>query len=713
MANKRIYRFSKTYTDGAEVHGDPKMILGGKGWSLQQMCKLGLPVPPGFTITTEVCNEYREADAPGQEKLLTDLLNEAMKTHVQELKKAFGFMPLVSVRSGAAISMPGMMDTILNVGLTDKTLPEWQKRIGDKPALDSYRRLIHMLGSTAFGIDDAKFEFQLASIKKQEAVETDQQLSKKALQGVIIRYKNVFKENTGTEFPQDLNQQLGFAIRAVFDSWQSERAVEYRKLNGISEDLGTACTIQAMVFGNMGDDSGSGVLFTRDPSTGDNVILAEYLANAQGEDVVAGIRTPDKLVIDTDTVVSEKVPWKVDLAAACQRLEEAYLDMVDLEFTVQKGELFILQSRVGKRSARAAFKIAVDLVEEQKIEIETALKRLTVDQFRAVRRPGVDPNFDVQPQEKGLATCPGVAVGKPVFSAEDAINCTEPCILVRHETMPDDIAGMAKAVGILTKTGGATSHAAVVARAMDKPCVVGCEGLDIEVLQATAEKVTICGTTGRVWVNHDVPVVDVSNSPEVKTVMQWCMDQMGAVEASLLDKPEDVPHRIIAAQWWGDENVLDVVLDSLTERENRKGVVLDFTPPWAMKHPADKLLDEAFSLADKEDVDFYHKVVHAVTVRAHKLSGLTIVGHFGGSHDLTSGWKKHGVMVPAAPKTVADLMGAYVATPSTDFIENVCGGTEAYEKLRRMMLDAGYSLSVVPDAVPPEYAAFTVLGKAG
>ena len=443
--------------------------------------------------------------------------------HMEWLKEQFGYMPLVSVRSGAPISMPGMLDTILNVGLTAHNFNEWAGRIGDRATADSQRRLIQMLGSTGYGVDMGVFDFQLASVKKEAGAKQDTDLTAAQLATVADRYQDAFSQNTGFKFPvNDAKEQLRVAIKAVFDSWMNPRAIEYRKLNKIDESMGTAVNVQAMVFGNMGDDSGTGVLFSRDPSTGQPVMMGEFLTNAQGEDVVAGIRTP----VDVHKMATLDGVWSnihgklVDL---CSELEVAYKDMVDIEFTVQKGELFVLQSRSGKRSARAAFRIATDMVKEGVIDVDTALTRLTADQFKAVRRPMIDPNFKVKPDVVGLPACPGVVFGKPVFTSEDAASCNEPCILVRHETDPDDIAGMAKAVGILTKTGGATSHAAVVARAMDKACVVGATELDLEHGWGGVVRVTIDGATGRVWFNKQVPVIDASADPAVRQVMNWCL----------------------------------------------------------------------------------------------------------------------------------------------------------------------------------------------
>lgn len=706
---KRIYRFSQKHCDiwDETELGNDANLLGGKGFGLVQMCGIGLPVPPGFTITTAVCNHYRKSTA--KDTLLQDLLEndsgnayESVLHCMEWLREQFGYMPLVSVRSGAPVSMPGMMDTILNVGLTSETFPEWSQRIGEKPALDSYRRLIQMLGSTAFGIDHDKFEFQLASVKKQAAVKSDTELSKKNLQDLIKRYKIVFKENAGTDFPDSMEMQLGFAIRAVFDSWMNPRAIEYRKLTKLCEDMGTAVNVQAMVFGNMGEDSGSGVLFSRDPSTGEPKIMGEYLRNAQGEDVVAGIRTPDKL----DTV---EATWCSELEQMTFKLEQHYKDMVDIEFTVQQGKLFILQSRVGKRSAMAAFKIAHDLVQEGVVTRDKALARLTTEQFKMVRRPSIDPSFKTKPHAVGLPACPGVAKGKPVFSAKDAINCTEPCILVTHETTPDDIAGMAKAVGILTQTGGATSHAAVVARAMDKPCVVGCTELDLSPEKwVNVHRLTIDGGTGRVWTGIDVPVVDSSDAHEIRAIMDWCMERMGWVEPSVLDRDDDRPHRIIAAHWWGDADVLEAVLDGLAAKDKLDGIAIDFLPPKKRLSADDLLLEGCFVDGPQADDQFETKVFSGLLGR-DDLKGLVVLNCPGGpaQHQLL---RKKGYVIPTRPKTVADLMQAAVGEPDQEFIENVIGGSDAWSKIREALKTAGFDMTTVPMAAPAEYAVFTVLG---
>lgn len=598
---KSVYRFSGDVCDWKGTdEKEAKTILGGKGAALVKMVQSGLNVPPGFTYTTNVCHEMA---SPKKATLAGIQLGASI--NMKWLTEKFGYRPLVSVRSGAPVSMPGMMDTILNVGLNKSNIGDWCDRIGVRAAYDSYRRLIQMLGATAYGVDKKLFDEALESVKKAWKAEADADLDSDAIAALSGMYEDIFAKAVGKPFPQDPMEQLMAAISAVFNSWQNPRAIEYRKLNKIDPAMGTACTVQAMVFGNMGNDSGTGVLFTRNPSTGENLIMGEFLQNAQGEDVVAGIRTPVALQ------EMDKLPgaWKSILhkiAVTCIELEESYKDMVDIEFTVQKGELFILQSRSGKRSARAAFKIAHDLVESGMIDKETAMKRLTKDQYKIVRQPSIDPKFNMPAQYTGLPACPGVVSGKPVFSSQAAVESKEVCILVTHETTPDDIKGMNAAVGILTKTGGATSHAAVVARAMDKACVVGCTELDMQKLQQ-AKKVTIDGSTGKVWIDTEVPVIDSSDAPELRFFMNWALQAADVSETVTLDQEHSGKQTIAVSHWWGNKEIFESVLSNLEKMPSRSHITLDLRRPQAfdtegMLHMAfgqwpksgEKLGDEAF-----------------------------------------------------------------------------------------------------------------------
>jgi phosphohistidine swiveling domain-containing protein len=518
-----IYRFGgKADTDG---DASMKEVLGGKGANLAEMSKLGISVPPGFTLSTEACMMYLQEEGECQAALIN-----AITQGDAFLTEKTGYPPLVSVRSGARVSMPGMMDTILNVGLTDETMKFWRGKIGDRAAYDSYRRLIQMFGNVVFDIPHASFEELLQDFKKSEGVESDSKMSASAMAMVVKAYKDLFQVKANIAFPQTREEQLLLAVAAVFRSWNNPRAQEYRKINSIPYQWGTAATVQSMVFGNMDDNSCTGVLFTRNPSTGEAKITGEYLVNAQGEDVVAGIRTPEPL--DTMTQWSKKL--SNELAATAVTLEKHYKDMQDIEFTVQSGKLYILQTRNAKRSALAAFQVAYDLVQDGTISKGEAVQRITSDQLITLMRPQVDPSFKTKPDLVGIAAGGTLASGVAVFSSADAVNCKEPCILISEETTPDDIAGINAAVGILTATGGLTSHAAVVARGMDKTCVVG--ATDLEVGSSAAfigskpikpgMTVTLDGMTGNVWIDTKVPVIDNSNMPVARIIAQWAAGEM-------------------------------------------------------------------------------------------------------------------------------------------------------------------------------------------
>lgn len=624
----QIFRFSGKLCDWTDKdQKTAKKILGGKGAGLVMMAQAGMPVPPGFTITTTVCNELSAMKADKLEIAYNDVINALMGEVYERdiwLGEQFGYYPLVSVRSGAPISMPGMMDTILNVGLTTKNLKEWEDRLGERATWDSYRRLIQMLGATAFGVPMKRFDLTLTDLKKEVGAKGDTDLTVADLETLVARYKEVFADEKGFDFPDTRHDQLLAAIKAVFDSWMNPRAIEYRKLNKISASMGTAVNVQAMVFGNMGDDSGTGVLFTRNPSTGENKIMGEFLQNAQGEDVVAGIRTP----VNLEKMPELPQPWPEiyeQIKELCADLEYAYVDMVDIEFTVQKGELFLLQSRTGKRSAAAAFQIAVDLVEDEKIDYAEALRRLTPEQYRVVKRPIIDPKFGLKPDVVGLPACPGVVSGKPVFSSDHAVNCTEPCILVTHETTPDDIAGMNAALGILTQTGGATSHAAVVARAMDKPCVVGCTDLDWNQLKA-ASRVTIDGATGQVWVDTEVPVVDSSQLPAVKTVGLWCCQVTNAIPSTpLFDLTDQDTQVVQVAHWWGHKEVVEALLEDLSISAVRDFTILDVRSPDQLMPEIDHGLVAVFGFDPFQD-DFRTVLMEALYAHREQLAGLRVMG---------------------------------------------------------------------------------------
>src|SRR2546421_190051 len=469
-----VYDFDEPAAGGKE-------LVGGKGVGLAEMTQLGVPVPAGFTITTDACRAYMSNGQALPEGLDAEI-EEHLATLEQRTGKRFGDPEdplLVSVRSGAAVSMPGMMDTILNLGLNDEAV-EGLARTTSNPrfAYDSYRRLIQMYGEVVEGIDAHRFEQALSELKAARKATQDVDLSADDLKELVESYKRIYEEGVGHPFAQDAREQLTRAVQAVFDSWETPRAQVHRRAHHIPDDIGTAVNVVQMVFGNKGERSGTGVAFTRDPSTGEAGLYGEFLADAQGEDVVAGIRTPEPV-----KTMREQLPEAFEqLVETMQRLEEHYRDMQDIEFTVEENRLYLLQTRSAKRTAAAALKAAVEMVDEGMISKEDAVARIDPAQLDQLLHPMLDPKADYEVAAKGLNASPGAASGKIVLDADTAAQRgeTEPVILVGWETSPDDIHGMIAAQGILTAHGGMTSHAAVVARGMGKPCVAGCEDLSID-----------------------------------------------------------------------------------------------------------------------------------------------------------------------------------------------------------------------------------------
>jgi pyruvate,orthophosphate dikinase len=536
--------------DFDEPSGGGRELLGGKGIGLAEMTALGVPVPAGFTITTDACRAYMESG-----KELPDGLGAEVDEHVagleQKAGKRFGDPDdplLVSVRSGAAVSMPGMMDTILNLGLNDDATRGLAVRTGNSRfANDSYRRLIQMYGEVVDAIDPHRFEQALADLKSDRAVKQDVELTDVDLGGLIETYKRIYRDETGDDFPQDAREQLTRAVRAVFDSWDSPRAQVYRRTYDIPDTLGTAVNVVQMVFGNKGESSGTGVCFTRDPSTGEPGLYGEFLANAQGEDVVAGIRTPEPLA-----TMQQRMPAAFEqLVETMRRLEEHYRDMQDIEFTVEDERLYLLQTRSAKRTAAAALKAAVDMTGEGLIEREDAVARIDPAQLDQLLHPMIDPTAEFEVAAKGLNASPGAASGAVVFdadTAEERGRAGESVILVRWETTPDDIHGLIQAQGILTAHGGMTSHAAVVARGMGKPCVAGCDDLTLDLKAKTAriggrevregETITIDGTAGRVMIGS-VQLVPPQINEDFETILEWADGIRRLKVRANADTPED------------------------------------------------------------------------------------------------------------------------------------------------------------------------------
>ena len=507
-------------------------LLGGKGADLAEMTALGLPVPPGLTITTEACNYYSSHGSKFPEGLEQEITAKIRKIE-SKTGRVFGSPSnplLVSVRSGSPISMPGMMDTVLNLGLNDITVRGLIKLTNDERfAHDAYRRFVQMFGKVVLGVKGEEFEAIIRRHKEQLKVESDIELDSKTLITIVKEFKQLIKDNTHQDFPEDPQAQLRQAIAAVFQSWNGHRARVYRQANKISDTLGTAVNIQSMVFGNMGSNSGTGVCFTRNPSTGEGVLFGEFLINAQGEDVVAGTRTPKPIAQLRD----ELPEMYNELTKYCKLLEKHFKDMQDIEFTIEKGRLYILQTRSGKRTAPAAIKIAVEMVNEGLLEKDQALLRVQPAQVDQLVHRQLDPNSKVKPIATGLPASPGAATGKVILDTDEAHQLGqrgESVILVREETAPEDIHGMIAAKGVLTSRGGMTSHAAVVARGMGKPAVVGCEQIkiDLDTQTFTAGKltvkkneiITIDGTTGNVLLG-EIPTIEPKLSPEAQQILGW------------------------------------------------------------------------------------------------------------------------------------------------------------------------------------------------
>lgn len=706
----------RSYTFGEHNEGsaDMKGVLGGKGANLAEMGKLGIPVPSGFTIPCDVSIRYTKAAAlPMSLETFKTRLWVALDAGLTYLNAVFEGEPvLLSVRSGARVSMPGMMDTILNVGLTTETLPYWEEKLGERAALDSYRRLIQMYASVAMGMSMEKFECVLEDVKEDEGVTEDTDLTPYALRELISKYLRVIK-GYGHTFPNTLEEQLEGAVLAVFKSWNNPRAKHYRQMHGYSEDWGTAVNIQAMVFGNTGPESATGVLFSRCPSTGTPEIVGEFLENAQGEDVVAGIRTPHPL--------AEMEQWNPEVYAELKgyvaRLEEHYGDLQDIEFTVDRGQLYILQTRNGKRGPMAAFRVAHDLAISGRITWEEAVSRVTTDQLMYLMKDRVDPSFTTPAHFTGIAGGGGLVKGVAVFTSDNAVNCKSPCILVRKETSPDDIAGMNAAVGILTATGGLTSHAAVVARGLNKTCVVGCTNLHVTGSYATGDdvpditegvtQITMDGETGRVWVGVDVPVITGGLPDEASALLKWaagskkgCIRRLGwsltqpleDAQKGLTEFPKGTLYVDTApAEGNGDAYKVEVekgmeYLRQLLESEDHQYVV-DLHCHRDLRPQVDGVMDRIFGYhqpnADKTLIwkakcmaEWPKELVQRISL---KLPETTLPA-------TRKELQKAGYSVAIVVTTVDDLMTAKGPVEvSEEIMKTVFGTTEAYLKLKGLL----------------------------
>lgn len=574
MAEKFVYLFGGGRADGA---AEMKNLLGGKGANLAEMAGLGIPVPAGFTITTEVCTGYYDNDGQFPSDL-SNQVNKALNWVEEEMGARFGDAGsplLVSVRSGSRVSMPGMMDTVLNIGLNDQTVEGLLKKTGNSRFVyDAYRRFVSGYGDVVMGVqaesqEEDPFEVIIQARKDQKGVSLDLELDAEDLKWLVQEFKALIKRRLDTDFPEDPQDQLWGGIGAVFSSWMVPRAIAYRELHHIPGDWGTAVTVQSMVFGNMGDDCATGVAFTRDPATGENYFYGEYLTNAQGEDVVAGIRTPQPInrskpvapgAVSLDEIMPDTYKELDDIR---NKLEQHYKEMEDIEFTIQQGKLWMLQTRTGKRTAHAAIKIAVDMVEENLISTEEAVARIDPDQLEQVLHPMFDPDAEKKVLAKGLPASPGAAVGQVVFSAEEAEALHDEghkVILVRIETSPDDIRGMNAAEGILTARGGMTSHAAVVARGMGKCCVAGVSDISVDyanevfkVGDKTIKKmdwISLEGSAGEV-IEGKVPTITAEVGGDFGTIMGW----VDEIRTMGVRANADTPHDARIARDFGAEGI--------------------------------------------------------------------------------------------------------------------------------------------------------------
>ncbi|MCE7792066.1 pyruvate, phosphate dikinase [Salipaludibacillus sp. CUR1] len=540
---KLVYMFD-------ESKSGMKETLGGKGANLAEMTRIGLPVPEGFTISTQACNTYYDHDQQITGDLKEQVIDSLHKLE-QKTGKKLGDPSdplLVSVRSGAVFSMPGMMDTVLNLGMNEETVEAVAELTqNSRFAYDSYRRFIQMFSDVVLKVDSYFFEQHLEETREKKGYAADPELTAEDWKEVITGYKKIVRDHTKRTFPEDPQEQMFLAIQAVFDSWNNQRAIIYRRLNNIPGHLGTAVNIQSMVFGNMGDDSGTGVAFTRNPSTGEALLYGEYLINAQGEDVVAGIRTPQPI----HTLKTEMPEVYQQFVETCNRLESHYGDMQDIEFTVERGKLFILQTRNGKRTAQAAIRIAVEMVKEGVIDKQQALLRVDPDQLNQLLHQRIDDSYELKPLAKGLPASPGAATGHVVFDSDDAELLSQSgkkVILVRPETTPDDIHGIVASEAIVTSRGGMTSHAAVVARGMGKACICGCESLKIDLKKKEfrvgetvvnyMDTVTIDGATGELMLG-DIPMIPPELSPEFEMLLSWADEERSLGVRTNADTPED------------------------------------------------------------------------------------------------------------------------------------------------------------------------------
>lgn len=709
MSDIKIFRFGKGIADGS---GAMKDTLGGKGANLAEMASLGLPVPPGFTFPCDLSVIYGK-ESQDTKNLMRQSIAYELNSGLKFLEDSMGYAPLVSVRSGARVSMPGMMDTILNVGLTTKTLPIWIKKIGQRAAYDSYRRLIQMYGSVAMGVPMGEFDKELDKAKADLEVKSDCELTAEALKVLCTVFKGVVSDISGKTFPDTLEEQLLGSVIAVFESWDNPRAEEYRKIAKIPYEWGTACTVQTMVFGNMNNQSATGVLFSRNPSNGYKLLTGEFLVNAQGEDVVAGIRTPSPIekMVSWDGAATSK------LIAISDQLEAHFKDMQDIEFTVQSGELFILQTRNAKRSPMAAFRVAREFALEGVISKSEAITRVTPAQLFSLLQDQIDPSFDKAPDVVGIAAGGGVVSGEAVFNAASAVNCKNPCILVTKETDPDDIAGMFASRGILTATGGLTSHAAVVARGMNKTCVVGTSNLQVGGNSATVyggktffsgSKITIDGATGNVWFDIDVPLIKGGATADMVEFCSWGLPEdttlivpitptMETPEVSALcDAFGTLPCYVKTSSVVSPKFNSAKRLSNFINLSKSTDITVEVDTPTALYDPADIALDWMLASPSQDAQDLVDKLMaldpHYRTAATYTSSNPLVVKAL-----KSAGFKGRGEVTK-----VSDLIQEGVVSPSDSVIADLFGSPE----IAKVVIDAlvaKYGKGVEKKQLTPAY----------
>lgn len=709
-----IFRFAE---GSARADATMKNIVGGKGANLGEMARIGVPVPPGFTLPTRVGLRWEKRRALVMPKVLS----------AYEWVRGLAPPGLVSVRSGAPVSMPGMMDTVLNVGIVEH-FNEVSAALGKRAAYDCGRRFLHMYGTVVLGMEHAEFEAIMAAAREEAKVATDAELTAADLKVVYGKCFDLYEKH-GHAVPATTAEALEACIEAVFKSWNSERAREYRRLNGISDAMGTAVNVQAMVFGNAPGVSGTGVLFTRNPSTGEPVITGEWLPNAQGEDVVAGIRTPEPL--DSMAALPE---WKALHAKLCEiakGLEKHFAEMQDIEFTVDRGKLWILQTRTGKRSARASFRILRDLVAEGLMVRSAAMKKVTRPMLDAIATPSFGKVRDAD--AVGLAASPGCVIGVPVYSAAEAVarsKAGESVVLVTHETTPDDIAGMAASVGVVTKTGGFTSHAAVVARGMNLPCVVGVgDALKLtgakyggakigtkKVLGAGA-RIALDGATGRVWAlspDEEFEHVAASNDEAVRAVLDWYLEAAG-VRPRVNEVTGPRAHVVFADAIAARD--VDAITKALVKVNNMREagedlseLTLDFSTPLEVR-PTERTFFGMLGVNEDLDVGFVDKWVADIMASGFKdadmLKGAIVVAN---SPRVLAEAKRLGMRLTRSVETVADLLEGGVIRVPADTIKRVFGGPSAFHKLRSILSERGIETEFAAPSMNPDYVIYSAVG---